>query len=90
MFDCSGFENFQKNSFEQLCINVTNEQLQNFFNKHIFENELAEYKKEGIDASKITCVKPIQPCVNVYKTMCRCFHLLASRRLCDMILATNF
>ena len=39
ILDIYGFEHFQKNSFEQLCINLANEQIQYFFNKHIFRSE---------------------------------------------------
>ena len=54
ILDIFGFEIFQHNSFEQLCINFANERLQQHFNEHVFVSEQEEYAREGLDASFIT------------------------------------
>lgn len=48
ILDIFGFENFKKNSFEQLCINIANEQIQFYFNQHIFALEQVSFSAEKV------------------------------------------
>eukprot|EP00756_Hemistasia_phaeocysticola_P028346 Hpha_TRINITY_DN16170_c1_g1::TRINITY_DN16170_c1_g1_i2::g.8794::m.8794/K10357/MYO5; myosin V len=54
LLDIFGFEDFEYNGFEQLCINLANEMLQKHYNDHVFKADLAECKDEGIDVANIT------------------------------------
>ncbi|RHZ24368.1 hypothetical protein DYB37_002234 [Aphanomyces astaci] len=53
VLDIYGFEKFDWNTFEQLCINFANEKLQRHFNQHMLEVEQEEYTREGIDWAHI-------------------------------------
>ncbi|KAK9106296.1 hypothetical protein Syun_022307 [Stephania yunnanensis] len=66
ILDIYGFESFDRNSFEQFCINYANERLQQHFNRHLFKLEQEEYIQDGIDWTKVD-FEDNQDCLNLFE-----------------------
>ncbi|XP_030960204.1 myosin-1 isoform X1 [Quercus lobata] len=66
ILDIYGFESFDRNSFEQFCINYANERLQQHFNRHLFKLEQEEYIQDGIDWAKVD-FEDNQDCLSLFE-----------------------
>ncbi|KAG9492232.1 hypothetical protein GDO78_000641 [Eleutherodactylus coqui] len=55
ILDMFGFEDFQRNSYEQLCINLTNEKIHQYINEVLFLQEQAECEQEGVSMETMYC-----------------------------------
>ena len=75
LLDIFGFEDFEHNYFEQICINLANETLQNHYNTFIFSKDMDECRAEGVDVTEVTCPDN-KPCLLLMTSKTGIFGLL--------------
>ncbi|XP_045894220.1 myosin heavy chain, fast skeletal muscle-like [Micropterus dolomieu] len=90
VLDIAGFEIFDYNSMEQLCINFTNEKLQQFFNHHMFVLEQEEYKKEGIIWEFIDFGMDLAACIELIEKPMGIFSILEEECMFPKATDTSF
>uniref|UniRef100_A0A8C1QGX3 Myosin heavy chain, fast skeletal muscle-like n=1 Tax=Cyprinus carpio TaxID=7962 RepID=A0A8C1QGX3_CYPCA len=90
VLDIAGFEIFDFNSMEQLCINFTNEKLQQFFNHHMFVLEQEEYKKEGIVWEFIDFGMDLAACIELIEKPMGIFSILEEECMFPKATDTSF
>ncbi|XP_062303278.1 myosin heavy chain, fast skeletal muscle-like [Osmerus eperlanus] len=90
VLDIAGFEIFDYNSMEQLCINFTNEKLQQFFNHTMFVLEQEEYKKEGIVWAFIDFGMDLAACIELIEKPMGIFSILEEECMFPKASDTSF
>ncbi|MGH0181493.1 UNVERIFIED_CONTAM: hypothetical protein FKN15_015377 [Acipenser sinensis] len=90
VLDIAGFEIFDFNSLEQLCINFTNEKLQQFFNHTMFVLEQEEYKKEGIIWEFIDFGMDLAACIELIEKPMGIFSILEEECMFPKASDTSF
>lgn len=96
ILDIYGFERLERNSFEQLCINLANERLQQYFVDNVLVAEQGLYQREGLEWKGLALPdsQPVVNCISqVFKTLddfssrlAKGFDNLGDEKFCEKVL----